>query len=76
MSKITTENKKKKAKKAQQENPETSQLKLGSQKNVGKCCTCTHYPKHIAGEAQPCKFKKAYVARKCDACSDYKCKFG
>ena len=43
--------------------------------NLNKCCTCAHYPAHFRGCAQPCKIKKAYVARKCDACSSYKCKY-
>lgn len=69
MSKITSE------KKAKKENSGNSQPKQGSQKNEGKCCSCAYYPQHVRGEAQPCKFKKAYVARKCDACTSYKCKF-
>lgn len=67
MSKTTQEKKEKKA-------SEISDVQ-GSQKNLNKCCTCTHYPKHFRGCAQPCKLKKAYVARKCEACPSYKCKF-
>lgn len=84
MSKITQEKKalkgkqkkiaeSKEAKKAS-ENSETSSKK-SSVLNEGKCCSCAHYPQHVRGEAQPCKIKKAYVARKCDACASYKCKF-
>ena len=43
--------------------------------NLNKCCSCAYYPAHFHGYAQPCKIKKAYVARKCDACSSYKCKY-
>lgn len=32
--------------------------------NYGKCCTCRYFPKHIKGEAQPCKTSGKYVARK------------
>lgn len=43
--------------------------------NYGKCITCKHYPKHIHGEAQPCKTLGKYVARKAEHPECYKCKF-
>lgn len=43
--------------------------------NLNKCCTCAHYPAHFHHTAQPCKIKGTYVARKCDACESYKCKY-
>jgi len=45
-------------------------------KNIGKCCTCIHYPGKIHGEVQPCAKAGKYVARKCSTCpvNAYKCK--
>ena len=86
MSKITQEKKTPKgkqkkiaeadAKKTTKSKDEASKQGKSNIPNLNKCCTCTHYPAHFQGEAQPCKIKGTYVARKCDACASYKCKIG
>ena len=88
MSKITQEKKESKlkgkqakiaksktAKKERTETESTETKTSGKSINYGKCCTCTHYPYHKNGEAQPCKVSKKYVARKAEHPECYKCKF-
>ena len=88
MSKITQEKKesklkgkqakiaKSKAAKKERTDAESTETKTsGKCINYGKCCTCTHYPYHKNGEAQPCKVSKKYVARKAEHPGCYKCKF-
>ena len=90
MSKITQEKKesKLKGKQAKIAKSKTAKKELtgaesteaktsGKCMNYGKCCTCTHYPYHKNGEAQPCKKTGTYVARKCATCpvNAYKCKW-
>ena len=88
MSKITQEKKesklkgkqakiaKSKAAKKERTDTESTETKAsGKCINYGKCCTCTHYPYHKNGEAQPCKVSKKYVARKAEHPECYKCKF-
>ena len=88
MSKITQEKKEiklkgkqakiAKSKAAKKERTETESIETNSSgkcMNYGKCCTCTHYPYHKNGEAQPCKVSKKYVARKAEHPECYKCKF-
>lgn len=88
MSKITQEKKESKLKgkqakiaksktaKKEHTEVESSEAKTsGKCINYGKCCTCTHYPYHKNGEAQPCKVSKKYVARKAEHPECYKCKF-
>ena len=88
MSKITQEKKesklkgkqakiaKSKATKNEHTESESTEAKtLGKCMNYGKCCTCTHYPYHKNGEAQPCKVSRKYVARKAEHPECYKCKF-
>ena len=88
MSKITQEKKenklkgkqakiaKSKAAKKERTETESTETKISSKcMNYGKCCTCTHYPYHKNGEAQPCKVSKKYVPRKAEHPECYKCKF-
>ena len=63
------------AKKERTEIESTEAKSSGKCMNYGKCCTCTHYPYHKNGEAQPCKVSKKYVARKAEHPECYKCKF-
>ena len=67
--------KSKAAKKERTETESTEAKTSGKCINYGKCCTCTHYPYHKNGEAQPCKVSKKYVARKAEHPECYKCKF-
>ena len=67
--------KSKAAKKERAEAKNTEAKTPGKCMNYGKCCTCTHYPYHKSGEAQPCKVSKKYVARKAEHPECYKCKF-
>ena len=63
------------AKKELTDSESTEAKTSGKCMNYGKCCTCTHYPYHKNGEAQPCKVSKKYVARKAEHPECYKCKF-
>ena len=66
--------KSKAAKKERTDAESTEEKTSGKCMNYGKCCTCTHYPYHKRGEAQPCKVSKKYVARKAEHPECYKCK--
>ena len=41
--------------------------------NYGCCCSCSHFPKKLHGETQPCAIAHKYVARKAKF-DCYKCK--